>query len=164
VKQQGKWTINRITDSVYIIAKHIHDHQERIVKRGGSKLDDSKVVALLLMYCFFIAEIAVAEVVRQSQKKVPAKSLQQHKSMTVKPLPTNFHYGTSKVCVVFVFFCRSTDISWQRSSHPLYPLGCQIWLSLLQMQGNSPFPHQPQWFEKAEKLVQHLVQEEDVRF
>ncbi len=78
------------------------------------------------MYCFFIVEIDMAEVVRQSQKKAAAKSLQQQKSKPVKPLPMNFLYDTSKVCIVFVFFRGSTDISQQRFSHPLYPLGCQI--------------------------------------
>jgi hypothetical protein len=111
VKQQGKWTIDGIADSVYFIAKHVHNHQERIVKRGGSKSNDSKVVALLLMYHFFIAEIDMAKVILQSQNKAAAKSLQQHKSKPVKPLPTNFCYDASKVCVVFVFFHGLTDIS-----------------------------------------------------
>ena len=104
VKQWGKWTINRIADSVYIIAKHVCDNQDRIVKRGGSESDDSKVVAILLMYRFFIAEIDMAEVICQSQNKAAAKSLQQQMSKPVKPLLTNFRYNASKVYIVFVFF------------------------------------------------------------
>jgi hypothetical protein len=81
------------------------------VKRGGSESDDSKVVALLLIYRFFIAEIDMAEVVHQLQNKAAAKSLQQQKSKPVKPLPTNFCYDASKVCIVCFFFRGSTDIS-----------------------------------------------------
>jgi hypothetical protein len=97
VKQRGKWTLNRITKSVYIIAPHIHNLQEKLCKNRGSVSTDSKVDALVLMYSFFLSEINLAEVVHQLQNKAAAKSLQQQKSKPVKPLPTNFHYNTSKV-------------------------------------------------------------------
>jgi hypothetical protein len=76
VKHQGKWTLDGIAESVYIIACHIHDHQEKLHKNGESMSTDSKVDALVLMYSFFISEINLAEVIRRLQNKAAAKSLQ----------------------------------------------------------------------------------------
>jgi hypothetical protein len=97
VKQWGKWTFNGITESVYIIACHIHNHQEKLCKNGGSVSTNSKVNALVLMYSFFLSEINLAEVIRQLQNKAAAKSLQQQKLKPVKPLSMNFHYNANKV-------------------------------------------------------------------
>jgi hypothetical protein len=97
LKQQGKWSLDKIPESVYIIARHVHDHQEKLRKNGGSVLTDSKVDAFVFMYSFFLSKINLAEVFRQSQNKAGAKSLQQQMSKPAKPLPMNFRYDASKI-------------------------------------------------------------------
>jgi hypothetical protein len=78
VKQWGKWTLDGIAKSVYIIACHVHDHQEKICKNrdGGSVSTNYKVDALVLIYSFSLSEINLAEVIHRLQNKAAAKSLQ----------------------------------------------------------------------------------------
>ena len=52
----------------------------KIRKNEGSALSDSKVEALVLMFKFFLAEINLAEAVRQSQNKAAKLSLQQQRA------------------------------------------------------------------------------------
>ncbi len=60
-------------------------------------MKDSKIVALVLMYSFFLSEINLAEAVRQSQNQAAMSNLQQAKPKAMKPLPTNFGYDASRV-------------------------------------------------------------------
>jgi hypothetical protein len=91
-KKQGKWTFNPIAELFYIIAWHVHYHQEKLLKKGGHVSTNSKIILLILMYSFFISKINLAEAVYQSQNKDAAKSLQQQqqKPKLTKPLPPNF--------------------------------------------------------------------------
>jgi hypothetical protein len=102
VKKQGKWILDAITESIYIIAHHVHDHQEKLQAKGQGVSTNSKIIPLVLMYSFFIPEINLAEAVRQLQKKATAKNLQQRqqKQKSTKPLPPNFQYGASNVCIL----------------------------------------------------------------
>jgi hypothetical protein len=54
------------------------------------------------MYSFFIAEISLAEAIRQLQNRAAAMNLQQQqqKQKSTKPLPPNFQYGASNVCIL----------------------------------------------------------------
>ena len=77
VKKQGKWTLDAIAESLYIIACHVHDHQEKLLAKGECVSTDSKIIALVLMYSFFITKINLAEAFRQSQNKSAAMNLWQ---------------------------------------------------------------------------------------
>ncbi len=72
VKKRGKWTLDAIAESIYIIACHVHDHQEKLLAKGKSVSTNSKIIALVLMYSFFITEINLAEAVCQLQNKAAA--------------------------------------------------------------------------------------------
>ena len=102
VKKRRKWTLDRIAESIFIIARHVHDLQEELQKRDGCRAAsaDSKIQALVLMYSFFLTEINLNEANPQSQNKaVAAKNLQnqQKKSKSMKLLPPNFRYDANKV-------------------------------------------------------------------
>jgi hypothetical protein len=101
VKKQGKWKIDAITESIYIIVCHVHDHQEKLLGKGERVSTYSKIIPLLLMYSFFITKINLAEAVHQSQNKAAAMNLQQQqqKQQSTKPLPPNFQYGASNVFI-----------------------------------------------------------------
>ncbi len=62
---------------------------------------DSKVIALVYMYKFFIQQINLAKTVCQSQNKAAAESLSSRQvkasANSMKPLPANFRYDESKV-------------------------------------------------------------------
>jgi hypothetical protein len=92
VKKQGKWTLDSIAASIFVIACHVHDHQEKLLAKGGCVSTNSKIIALVLMYSFYITEINLAEAVCQSQNKAAAMNLQQQQQMqkSTKPLPPNF--------------------------------------------------------------------------
>ena len=75
VKKRGKWTLDAIAKSIYIIACHVHDHQEKLLAKGECVSTDSKIIALVLMYSFFITKINLAEAIRQSQNKATATYL-----------------------------------------------------------------------------------------
>jgi hypothetical protein len=77
VKKQGKWTLDAITKSIYIIAPHVHDHQEKLLAKGERVSTDSKIILLVLMYSFFISKVNLAEAICQSQNKAAAMNLQQ---------------------------------------------------------------------------------------
>jgi hypothetical protein len=64
VKKQGKWTLDAIAESIYIIA-YVHNHQEKLLAKGEHVSNDSKIIALVLMYSFFITKINLAETIRQ---------------------------------------------------------------------------------------------------
>ncbi len=97
VKQQQKWTLDGIAKSVFLIACHVHDRQEKLCAQGGHVTSNSKIIALVLMHSFFFLEINLAEAVRQSQNKAAISSLLTPKAM--KPLPPNFCYDADKVCI-----------------------------------------------------------------
>ena len=97
VKQRSKWSLDGIAQSVFIIARHVHDRQEKIRKNEGWATKDSKIIALVLMYSFFLSEINLAEADRQSQNQAALSNLQQAKPKAMKPLPTNFRYDGSRV-------------------------------------------------------------------
>ena len=64
VKQQQKWTLNGIAESVFLIARPVHDCQEKLCEQGGRIMSNSKIIALVLMYRFFILETNLAVKVR----------------------------------------------------------------------------------------------------
>ncbi len=111
VKKRGKWQLNGIAESVYIIARHVHNHQEKLREKGcHASSTNSKIIALELMYSHFITEINLAKANRQSQNKAAAaKNLLQQKPNSTKPLPPNFRYNASKVCIYVL--CAVTDYS-----------------------------------------------------
>jgi hypothetical protein len=103
MKTQGKWTLDGIVKSVFIIAHHVHNHQEKLLaKKGECVSTNSKIIELVLMYSFFITKTNLAEAIRQSQKKASAMNLQQQqqKPKSTKPFPLNFQYDASKVCIL----------------------------------------------------------------
>jgi hypothetical protein len=104
VKKQGKWTLDAIAESIYIIACHVHDHQEKLLAKGERVSTGSKIIVLILMYSSFITKINLVEAVCQLQKKAAAMNLQQQqqKQKSTKPLPPNFQYGASNVCILFL--------------------------------------------------------------
>jgi hypothetical protein len=104
VRNRAKWSLDRIAEAVFVVSKHAHDHQEMIVKRGGTKAKDERVIALLLLYRTILNKISVADATRISQNKVAAKRLldQSTRSQT-KSLPPNFRYDANKVCLVCIF-------------------------------------------------------------
>ncbi len=87
---------------MYIISCHVYDHQEELLAKGEHVSTDSKIILLVLMYSLFITEINLAEAVPQLQNKVAAMNLQQQqqKQKSTKPLPPNFQYGASNVCIL----------------------------------------------------------------
>jgi hypothetical protein len=80
----------------------MHDHQEKLLAKGKRVSTGSKIIALVLMHSFFITKINLAEAVRQLQNKAAAMSLQQQqqKQKSTKPLPPNFQYNASNVCIL----------------------------------------------------------------
>jgi hypothetical protein len=88
----GKWTLDAIAESIYIIAHHVHNHQEKLLVKGERVSTNSEIIALILMYSFFITKINLAEAICQSQNKATAMNLQQQqqKQKSTKPLPPNF--------------------------------------------------------------------------
>ena len=104
VRNRAKWTLDRIAEAVFIISKHACDHQEMIVKWGGTKTKDEKVIALLLQYHTILKEISVANAACISQNKAVAMRLQnQSARLQTKSLPPNFRYDANKVCLVCMF-------------------------------------------------------------
>jgi hypothetical protein len=101
VKKQGKWTLDAISKFAYIIACHVHDHQEKLLVKGECVSTDSKIITLVLMYSFFITKINLAQAIHQSQNKAAVTNLQpqQQKPKSTKPLLPNFQYNGSKVCI-----------------------------------------------------------------
>ena len=119
VRQRAKWTLDWIAESFYVISKHVHDRQAMIVKGGGTESADSKIIALLLMFRFFIREIELAKAIRLLQNRAAAVSLssQQQRSIPSRPLQANFRYDANKVCLSAFFF---DEIS--HNNHPSSPL------------------------------------------
>ncbi len=74
-KKQGKWTLDAIAESIYIIAPHVHDHQEKLLAKGECVSTNSKIIALVLMYSFFITKINLAKAIYQWQNKAAAMNL-----------------------------------------------------------------------------------------
>jgi hypothetical protein len=104
--KKGKWTLPGIAESVYMIAKHVHNDREKPEKVGLRVSTDSKVIALVYMYKFFIQKINLAKTVRQSQNKAAAESLSSRQvkasAKAMKPLPANFRYDASKVSFILL--------------------------------------------------------------
>jgi hypothetical protein len=91
VRNRAKWTLDRIAEAVFIISKHTCDHQEMILKRGGTKTKEEKVITLLLLYHTILNEISVADAARILQNKAAAKRLQnQSTRLQTKSLPPTF--------------------------------------------------------------------------
>ncbi len=65
VKKRGKWTLDSITESIYIISCHVHNHQERLLTKCEHVSTNSKIIPLVLMYSFFITKINLAEAICQ---------------------------------------------------------------------------------------------------
>jgi hypothetical protein len=80
----------------------VHDHQEKLLAEGEHVSTDSKIIALVVMYIFFITKINLAEAIHQSQNKATATNLQQQqqKQKSTKPLPPNFQNSASNVCIL----------------------------------------------------------------
>jgi hypothetical protein len=74
----------------------------KLLAKGERVSTHSKIIPLVLMYSFFIAKINLANTIRQSQNKATAMNLQQQqqKQKSTKPLPPNFQYGASNVCIL----------------------------------------------------------------
>jgi hypothetical protein len=113
VKKQGKWTLDAITESIYIISHHVHDHQEKLLTKGERVSTNSKIIPLVIMYSFFITEINLAEAVCQLQNKATAINLQQqqHKQKSTKSLPPNFQYGASKCMHFMIVLMKRISLS-----------------------------------------------------
>ena len=62
--KKGKLMLPGIAESAYMIAKHVHDDQEKHKKAVPCLSMDSKAIALVYMYKFFIQQINLAETVR----------------------------------------------------------------------------------------------------
>jgi hypothetical protein len=102
VKKQWKWTFDAIAESIYIIACHVHNHQEKLLAKRECVSTHSKIIPLVLMYSFFITKINLAKAVRQLQNKTAAMNLQQQqqKQKSTKQLPPNSQYRASNVCIL----------------------------------------------------------------
>jgi len=85
VKNRGKWTLDAIAESVFVISRHVHDRKEKMIKNGGGVFVDSRIEALVLMYKFFLMEINLAEEVRQSQNRAAAMSLSSRQQRPTNP-------------------------------------------------------------------------------
>ena len=115
VKKRSTWKLDGIAESVFMIAHHAHNHQEKLREKGcHASSTNSKIIALVLMYSHFISAINLAEANRQSQNKAAAaKNLQQQNPKSTKPLPPNFRYDAGKVCSMFcvLFWIARTHLS-----------------------------------------------------
>ena len=111
VKKRSTWKLDGIAESVFVIAHHAHNHQEKLREEKGchASSTNSKIIALVLMYSHFISIINLAEANRRSQNKAAAAKIlqQQTKSDSTKPLPPDFRYDASKVCI-YVSLCAIT--------------------------------------------------------
>lgn len=111
VKKRSTWKLDGIAESVFLIAHHAQNHQEKLREEGcHASSTNSKIIALVLMYSHFISIINLAEANRRSQNKAAAAKIlqQQTKSDSTKPLPPDFRYDASKVCI-YVSLCAITD-------------------------------------------------------
>jgi hypothetical protein len=79
IKSRGKWKLDAIATSIYLIARHVQDRQERLALCGRASTD-SKNVVLVLMYQFYITAINHAELQHQSQNATVRMSLQQQQA------------------------------------------------------------------------------------
>jgi hypothetical protein len=161
IKLRGKWKLDAIAMSVFLIARHVHDHQKKLAMSGRASTD-SKIIALVLMYRYYITEINRAELERQLQNAAAEKSLQQQQttSKETKALPVNFCCDLSKVSF-FVpdLFCRQV-ISMVSSSFlaaSSSPLGRSIQLSFLRMCGVGHFPDRRRRSTKTEGGIHRRV-------
>jgi hypothetical protein len=145
IKSRGKWKLDAIAMSVFLIARHVHDRQEKLaMSMSGRASTDSKIIALVLMYRYYITEINRAELERKSQNAAAEKSLQQQQttSKETKALPVNFCYDLSKVSFFVPDIFRQQVISMVSSSllaASSSPLGRSIQLSFLRMCGVGHF-------------------------
>ena len=90
--KRRKWKLQDIAGTVYDLAKHIQDREERNIR----PIRNSKIRALLVMYEYFTGEIARKETERQSRMDRARKS--STTSKTVRPPPSNFKYDKTMVC------------------------------------------------------------------
>ncbi len=79
VKSRGKWKLDAIAMSVFLIARHVHDRHEKLAMSGHSSTD-SKIIVLMLMYRYYITKINHAKLERQSQNAAAEKSLHQQQT------------------------------------------------------------------------------------
>jgi hypothetical protein len=92
-KKRRKWKLEDIAGTVYELAKHIHDREER----NERLIRNSKIRALIVMYEYFIGEITRQETERQSRMDRARKS--STVSKTVRAPPPNFEYDKTMVCI-----------------------------------------------------------------
>ncbi len=137
IKSRGKWKLDAITTAIYLIACHVHNRQEKLALSGRASTD-SMIVALVLMYQFYITAINRAKLQCQLQNTAARMSLQnqQATSKETKPLPENIQYDASKVSLFLPNIFPRHDVSYVSSlflslSSP--PLGCRVHLSFLRM-------------------------------
>ena len=72
IKSRGKWKLDAIAMSVFLIARHVHDRQEKLaMSMSGRASTDSKIIALVLMYRYYITEINRAELWWTVGRRVP---------------------------------------------------------------------------------------------
>ena len=92
-KKRRKWKLEDIAGTVYELAKHIHDREERNERTIGN----SKIRALIVMYEYFTGVITRQETERQSRMDRARKS--STVSKTVRAPPPNFEYDKTMVCI-----------------------------------------------------------------
>jgi hypothetical protein len=99
VKKQGKWTLDAIAESIYIIAHHLHNHQEKLPVKGECVSTNFKIIVLVLMYSFFITKINLAEAEHGHSNESPtaAAEAEVNKATSTK-LPIRY-----KQCMHFMF-------------------------------------------------------------
>jgi hypothetical protein len=125
VKKRGKWTLDAIARSIYIIARHVQDHQEKLLAKGEGVSTNSTIIALILMYSFFITKINLAEAIRQLQNK--AAAMISNSSSRSRSQQSHFHQTSNTVQAMYAFYvCADEEdfivsksfTSDQRSSKP----------------------------------------------
>ena len=105
VENWGMWTLDEITEFIYIISCHVHDHQEKLLVKGERVSTNSKIILLVLMYSFFIIKIdqsswscpPIAEQGRSNESPTAAAEAEVNKATSTK-LPIR-----CKQCMHFMF-------------------------------------------------------------
>jgi hypothetical protein len=101
----------------------VHDHQEKLLAKGEHVSTNSKTIALVVMYIFFITEINLSEAIRKLQNKATTTNLQcssRVNKATSTKLPIRCEQCKFYVCADEGDFIVSKSFtSGQRFSKPL---------------------------------------------